>query len=150
MEEIKNKRILALDYGTKTVGVAVCDEMHITITPLNVVRRNKPTKLRQTLSRISELVDEYQPALVVLGFPYNLDGTEGFRCEDTLSFKEQLENRIEVPIVLFDERLSTVEAYEIMDEQGIDKLTQREVVDSYAAEVILRSYLNSIFLNKED
>jgi putative Holliday junction resolvase len=150
LEEIKNKRILALDYGTKTVGVAVCDEMHITITPLNVVRRNKPTKLRQTLSRISELVDEYQPALVVLGFPYNLDGTEGFRCEDTLSFKEQLENRIEVPIVLFDERLSTVEAYEIMDEQGIDKLTQREVVDSYAAEVILRSYLNSIFLNKED
>ncbi len=150
MEEIKNKRILALDYGTKTVGVAVCDEMHITITPLNVIRRNKPTKLRQTLSRISELIDEYQPALVVLGFPYNLDGTEGFRCEDTLSFKEQLENRIEVPIVLFDERLSTVEAYEIMDEQGIDKLTQREVVDSYAAEVILRSYLNSIFLNKED
>ncbi len=150
MEEIKNKRILALDYGTKTVGVAVCDEMHITITPLNVIRRNKPTKLRQTLSRISELIDEYQPALVVLGFPYNLDGTEGFRCEDTLSFKEQLENRIKVPIVLYDERLSTVEAYEIMDEQGIDKLTQREVVDSYAAEVILRSYLNSIFLNKED
>jgi putative Holliday junction resolvase len=150
LEEIKNKRILALDYGTKTVGVAVCDEMHITITPLNVIRRNKPTKLRQTLSRISELIDEYQPALVVLGFPYNLDGTEGFRCEDTLSFKEQLENRIKVPIVLYDERLSTVEAYEIMDEQGIDKLTQREVVDSYAAEVILRSYLNSIFLNKED
>ena len=150
MEEIKNKRILALDYGTKTVGVAVCDEMHITITPLNVIRRNKPTKLRQTLSRISELIEEYQPALVVLGFPYNLDGTEGFRCEDTLSFKEQLENRIKVPIVLYDERLSTVEAYEIMDEQGIDKLTQREVVDSYAAEVILRSYLNSIFLNKED
>ena len=141
---------MALDYGTKTVGVAVCDEMHITITPLNVIRRNKPTKLRQTLSRISELIDEYQPALVVLGFPYNLDGTEGFRCEDTLSFKEQLENRIKVPIVLYDERLSTVEAYEIMDEQGIDKLTQREVVDSYAAEVILRSYLNSIFLNKED
>jgi putative Holliday junction resolvase len=150
LEEIKNKRILALDYGTKTVGVAVCDEMHITITPLNVIRRNKPTKLRQTLSRISELIDEYQPALVVLGFPYNLDGTEGFRCEDTISFKEQLENRIKVPIVLYDERLSTVEAYEIMDEQGIDKLTQREVVDSYAAEVILRSYLNSIFLNKED
>jgi putative Holliday junction resolvase len=150
LEEIKNKRILALDYGTKTVGVAVCDEMHITITPLNVIRRNKPTKLRQTLSRISELIEEYQPALVVLGFPYNLDGTEGFRCEDTLSFKEQLENRIKVPIVLYDERLSTVEAYEIMDEQGIDKLTQREVVDSYAAEVILRSYLNSIFLNKED
>lgn len=150
MEEIKNKRILALDYGTKTVGVAVCDEMHITITPLNVIRRNKPTKLRQTLSQIKELIDEYQPALVVLGFPYNLDGTEGFRCEDTLSFKEQLENRIDVPIELYDERLSTVEAYEIMDEEGIDKLTQREVVDSYAAKVILRSYLNSIFLNKED
>lgn len=150
MEEIKNKRILALDYGTKTVGVAVCDEMHITITPLNVIRRNKPTKLRQTLSQIKELIDEYQPALVVLGFPYNLDGTEGFRCEDTLSFKEQLENRIDVPIELYDERLSTVEAYEFMDEEGIDKLTQREVVDSYAAKVILRSYLNSIFLNKED
>jgi len=150
LEEIKNKRILALDYGTKTVGVAVCDEMHITITPLNVIRRNKPTKLRQTLSQIKELIDEYQPALVVLGFPYNLDGTEGFRCEDTLSFKEQLENRIDVPIELYDERLSTVEAYEFMDEEGIDKLTQREVVDSYAAKVILRSYLNSIFLNKED
>ncbi len=150
MEEIKNRRILALDYGTKTVGVAICDEMHITITPLDVIRRNKPTKLRQTLARIKELVLEYDPALIVLGFPYNYDGTEGFRCEDTLEFKSLLEQRISVPIKLYDERLTTVEAYEIMDEKGIDKLTQRELVDSYAAEVILRSFLHSIFLNKED
>ena len=139
-EELKNKRILSLDYGTKTVGVAVCDEFHITFTPLEVIRRNKPTKLRSTLARIVELVSEQNVALVVLGFPYNYDGSEGKRCEDTLVFKEMLEKKLSVPIELFDERLTTVEAYEIMDSEGIDKIKQRELVDSYAAEVILRSF----------
>jgi putative Holliday junction resolvase len=137
-------RIMGLDFGGKTCGVAVTDALGITVTGVEVIRRNSPKKLRQTLARIVELSEEYEVSKIILGFPVNLDGSQGDRVEKTREFKELLEKRVDIPIEFHDERLTTVEAYEVMDENGVDKRSQREIVDMVAAEIILQSYLNDI------
>lgn len=135
-------RILALDFGSKTVGVAVSDPLLFTATGIEIIRRERENKLRQTLARIVELVDEYQPEKVVLGLPLMPEGDEGERCEKTREFAEMLKNRISVPIVFQDERLTTVEAEEIMAGLGIAKKDYKAYVDMVAAKVILEDYLN--------
>jgi len=143
MEKImKNKRLLALDFGSKTVGVAITDELHVTISLFPVIRREKPTKFRKTFAEIEKILSTYEIEKIVLGFPYNMNGSKGKRCKETEIFKESLSQRIDIPIILYDERLTTVEAYDIMKEYKIDKSKQMEIVDSVAAAVILRSYLN--------
>lgn len=139
---MKNKRLLALDFGSKTVGVAITDELHVTISLLPVIRREKPTKFRKTFAEIEKILSTYEIEKIVLGFPYNMNGSKGKRCKETELFKESLSKRIDIPIILYDERLTTVEAYDIMKEYKIDKNKQIEIVDSVAAAVILRSYLN--------
>ena len=86
-------RIMGLDFGSKTVGVAVSDPLGITAQGVEIVRRKSPNKLRQTLARIEELIREYEVEELVLGYPKNMNGTEGERCEKTKEFKEQLEKR---------------------------------------------------------
>lgn len=100
-------RIMGLDFGSKTVGVAVSDELLITAQGIEIVRRKSEGKLRQTLARIEELIREYQVERIVLGYPKNMDNSEGIRCEKTLEFKEMLERRSGLPVVLWDERLTT-------------------------------------------
>ncbi len=139
---MKNKRLLALDFGSKTVGVAITDELHVTISLFPVIRREKPTKFRKTFAEIEKILSTYEIEKIVLGFPYNMNGSKGKRCKETEIFKESLSQRIDIPIILYDERLTTVEAYDIMKEYKIDKSKQMEIVDSVAAAVILRSYLN--------
>lgn len=139
---MKNKRLLALDFGSKTVGVAITDELHVTISLFPVIRREKPTKFRKTFAEIEKILSTYEIEKIVLGFPYNINGSKGKRCKETEIFKESLSKRIDIPIILYDERLTTVEAYDIMKEYKIDKSKQMEIVDSVAAAVILRSYLN--------
>lgn len=135
------QRILGLDYGTKTVGVAVTDGLGLTAQGLEIIRREKPKKLRQTLARIRELIAEYDVGSIVLGKPLNMNGSSGFRVEDTLVFKELLEERTGLPVYLEDERLTTVDAYSIMEEVGIKKADQKKYVDEIAAVLILESYL---------
>lgn len=139
---MKNKRLLALDFGSKTVGVAITDELHVTISLFPVIRREKPTKFRKIFAEIEKILSTYEIEKIVLGFPYNMNGSKGKRCKETEIFKESLSQRIDIPIILYDERLTTVEAYDIMKEYKIDKSKQMEIVDSVAAAVILRSYLN--------
>lgn len=139
---MKNKRLLALDFGSKTVGVAITDELHVTISLFPVIRREKPTKFRKTFAEIEKILSTYEIEKIVLGFPYNMNGSKGKRCKETEIFKESLSQRIDIPIILYDERLTTVESYDIMKEYKIDKSKQMEIVDSVAAAVILRSYLN--------
>ena len=103
-------RIMGLDYGSKTVGVAVSDPLKVTAQGIETIQRKSEGKLRQTLARIQELAGEYQVGGFVLGFPKNMDNTEGERCEKTLEFKELLEKRCGMPVVLWDERLTTVAA----------------------------------------
>ncbi|MBP5266425.1 MAG: Holliday junction resolvase RuvX [Lachnospiraceae bacterium] len=136
------KRILGLDYGSKTVGVAVSDPLGITAQGVEIIRREKPTKLRKTLARIEELVAEKEVEAIVLGYPKHLNNTEGDRCEKTVEFKEMLENRLHLPVILWDERLTTVVADRTMDELGVGN--HKEFVDEIAAMLILQNYLDSL------
>lgn len=136
-------RLLALDFGSKTVGVAVSDELGLTATGVEIVRRKSPDKLRQTLARIEALIEEYQVDKVILGYPVMLDGSEGERVMKTKEFAQMLERRTGKEIIFQDERLTTVEAYEIMDFMGIKKEERYNYVDMVAAKVILEDYLNS-------
>lgn len=135
-------RILGLDFGTKTVGVAVSDELLITAQGVEIIRRKAPTKLRQTLARIEELVGEYGVEKIVLGYPKNMNNTEGERCERTQEFKEMLEKRTGLEVVLWDERLTTVSADNAMMEMGIRREHRKEYVDEIAAIFILQGYLD--------
>ncbi|MDD6351989.1 MAG: Holliday junction resolvase RuvX [Lachnospiraceae bacterium] len=135
-------RLLGLDYGTKTVGVAVTDGLGLTAQGLEIIRRDKPKKLRKTIARIRELIEEYDVKAIVLGKPLNMNGSSGFRVEDTLEFKALLEEKTGLPVYLEDERLTTVDAYEIMEEVGVKKKDQKTYVDEIAAVLILESYMH--------
>ena len=135
-------RILGLDVGSKTVGVAVSDELLITAQGVEIIRREKPTKLRQTLARIEEIVAEYSVEKMVLGYPKNMNNTEGERCEKTKEFKVMLEKRTGLEVVLWDERLTTVAADRSMMETGIRREHRKEFVDEIAAIFILQGYLD--------
>lgn len=135
-------RILGLDFGSKTVGVAVSDELLITAQGLEIVRRKSPSKLRQTLARIEEIIGEYKVDKIVLGYPKNMNNTEGERCEKTREFKEMLEKRTSLEVILWDERLSTVSADQSMMEMGIRRENRKEYVDEIAAIFILQGYLD--------
>ena len=135
-------RILGLDYGSKTVGVAVSDMLGMTAQRLEIIRRPKENHLRRTFRRIEELAEEYRIESVVLGYPLNMDDTAGDRAQKTMEFGHELEKRLGVPVILVDERLTTVEACEIMDDCGIPRKDHKEYVDMIAAEIILQDYLN--------
>ena len=135
-------RLLGLDFGSKTVGVAVSDPLGLTATAIEIVRRQSPNKLRKTLARIEEIIKEYDIDTIVLGYPVMLDGTAGERVEKTKEFATMLERRTGKEIIFQDERLTTVEAYEIMDLMGIKKEDRYDYVDMIAAKVILEDYLN--------
>ena len=106
------------------------------------MRRKSQGKLRQTLARIEELKEEYEVGKIVLGFPKNMNNTEGERCEKTLEFKEMLEKRTGLEVVLWDERLTTVEADRTMMQVGIRRENRKEYVDELAAIFILQGYLD--------
>ena len=135
-------RIIGLDFGSKTVGVAVSDELLITAQGIEIVRRKSENKLRQTLARIEELIKEYNVEKIVLGFPKNMNNSEGERCEKTLEFKEMLERRTGRTVELWDERLTTVAADNLMMEAGIRRENRKEYVDQIAASFILQGYLD--------
>ena len=136
-------RIMGLDYGSKTVGVAISDELLLTAQGKEIIRRKEENKLRKTLARIEELIVEYGVEKIVLGLPVNMDETPSVRSELCLEFKDKIERRTEVPVIMWDERLTTVEADEIMDELGIRGRDRKEYVDMIAAQIILQDYLNT-------
>ena len=135
-------RYLGLDLGSKTVGVAVSDPLNITAQALEIIRRKDANKLRQTLARIEEIILEYGITDIVLGLPLNMDDTEGERAAISMEFKDRLERRTGLPVHMWDERLTTVEADEIMSEAGIKKADRKNYVDMIAAQVILEGYMN--------
>lgn len=135
-------RILGLDFGSKTTGVAVSDDLLLTAQGVEIIRRKTPTKLRQTLARIEELCEQYGVERIVLGYPKNMNNTEGERCERTKEFKEMLERRTGLEVILWDERLTTVAADMSMMEMGIRRENRKEYVDEIAAILILQGYLD--------
>lgn len=126
-------RIMGLDYGSKTVGVAVSDALGLTAQGIEIVRRKSENKLRQTLARIEEIAKEYGVEKIVLGFPKHMNNDIGERAEKSLEFKEMLERRTGLPVVMWDERLTTVEADRTMMETGIRRENRKEYVDMIAA-----------------
>ena len=136
-------RIMGLDYGTKTVGVALSDELLLTAQAREIIRRKEENKLRRTLARIEELIQEFGVEKIVLGLPLNMDQTPSERSQLCLEFKDKIERRTGVPVVMWDERLTTVEADEIMDEVGIKGRDRKEYVDMIAAQIILQDYLDN-------
>ena len=139
----ENRRILGLDFGSKTVGVAVSDPLFLTAQGVEIIRRKSPNKLRQTLARIEELITEYEVDRIVLGYPKNMNNTEGERCEKTQEFRQMLERRTGLPVILWDERLTTVLADQAMMEGGIRRENRKEYVDKLAAVFILQNYLDA-------
>ena len=135
-------RIMGLDFGSRTVGVAVSDSLLITAQGLEIIRRKEENKLRQTLARIEELIEEYEIEEIVLGLPKNMNATEGVRAEITREFQEKLERRTGLPVVLWDERLTTVAADKTMMESGVRREKRKDYVDKIAAALILQGYLD--------
>ena len=143
------ERILGLDFGSKTVGVAVSDPLGITAQGVEIIRREQENKLRRTLARIEALIQEYQVNSIVLGFPKNMNNTVGERGEKTLAFGETLKRRTGLPVLLWDERLTTVTANRVLMESGVRREERKAYVDKLAAVFILQNYLDSL-VRKED
>lgn len=135
-------RIMGLDYGSMTVGVAISDGLLITAQGIEVIRRKQETKLRQTLARIEELIKEYQVDRIILGYPKNMNNTIGERAIKSEEFAEQLKRRTGLPVELWDERLTTVSAHRILNQGNVGLKHKMEVVDKIAAVFILQSYLD--------
>jgi putative Holliday junction resolvase len=133
---------MGLDFGSKTVGVAISDPLLITAQGIEIIRRKDENKLRQTLARIEELIVEYEVSKIVLGFPKNMNDTLGERAALSLEFQDKLERRTGLPVVMWDERLTTVAADKAMMEAGIRREHRKEHVDKIAAIFILQGYLD--------
>ena len=130
-------RILGLDFGSKTVGVAVSDGLLLTAQGVETIERKDENKLRKTCARIEELIAEYEITEIVLGLPKNMNNTEGERVEKTKAFGEMLERRTGLPVHYWDERLTTVAAEQILIESGVR-------LDKVAAGLILQGYLDCL------
>lgn len=138
------KRVLGLDYGTKTVGVAVSDELFLTAQGLETITRKDENKLRKTLARIEEIIKEYGVEEIVLGYPKNMDNSVGERGQATEEFRDRLEKRCGLPVILWDERLTTMESERILMDGGIRRENRKSRIDWMAASLILQSYMDSV------
>ena len=143
-------RILGLDFGSKTVGVAVSDPLGLTAQGVEIIARKQENKLRQTLARIEELVAEYKVERIVLGLPKNMNNTLGDRAEKSMEFKETLERRTGLEVVMWDERLSTVSANRVLMETGVRREHRKDYVDEIAAIFILQGYLDYLHYQKSE
>ena len=143
-------RILGLDFGSKTVGVAVSDPLGLTAQGVEIIARKQENKLRQTLARIEELIAEYKVEKIVLGLPKNMNNTLGDRAEKSMEFKETLEKRTGLEVVMWDERLSTVSANRVLMETGVRREHRKDYVDEIAAIFILQGYLDYLHYQKSE
>ena len=137
-------RILGLDFGSKTVGVAVSDGLLLTAQGVETIERKDENKLRKTCARIEELIAEYEITEIVLGLPKNMNNTEGERVEKMKAFGEMLERRTGLPVHYWDERLTTVAAEQILMESGVRRENRKAVIDKVAAGLILQGYLDCL------
>ena len=140
---------MGLDYGSKTVGVAVSDPLWIIASGIEIIRRKSENKLRQTYARIEELVKEYDISLIVLGLPKHMNDDIGDRALLSMQFRDDLIRRTGLDVIMYDERMTTIQADRVMDELGIKGAQRKEYVDQIAAEFILQSYLDSLKLKTE-
>lgn len=139
---MNSKRIIGLDYGSKTVGVAISDPFGWTAQPIETIFRKEEANLVKTISRLEELIETYEIGKIVLGLPKNMNNTDGERVTITEKFKRRLEKEFKLEVIMWDERLSTMGAMRILEEGEVRKKNQKKVVDKLAAVLILQSYLS--------
>ena len=137
-------RIMGLDYGTKTVGVAISDVLKITAQGIETIERKEENKLRRTCARIEELIKEYDVEKIVLGFPKHMNNEIGERAEKALEFGEMLKRRTGLEVVMWDERLTTVAAERTLIESKVRRENRKQYIDKIAAVFILQGYLDSL------
>ena len=136
-------RLLGLDYGSVTVGVAVSDGLGITAQALETIKRNRENQLRGTLRRIEEIIEEYDVEAIVLGLPKNMDDTLGERALKSLEFKETLIKRTGLPVFMWDERLTSVAADEVLSDMDVKREERKKYIDKIAAAIILQDYMDN-------
>ena len=142
-------RIIGLDYGSKTVGVAISDPMGLTAQGIETIVRKDENKLRKTYARIETLIREYEVEKIVLGYPKNMNDTEGERVQKTLAFKEALERRTGLEVILWDERMSTAASERILMEGRVRRENRKAYIDKVAAVFILQGYLDYLSFSGE-
>lgn len=135
----KDTRILAIDLGTKNIGLAVSDPLGLTAQPLPTLRRSNR---RADLAHLGELVEALAVERVLVGHPLHLKGYAGARAQQAERFADRLQEKLEVPVELFDERLTTVEAERLLREAGATRAERRRAADQIAAQLILQTYLD--------
>lgn len=135
---------MGLDYGTKTVGVAISDALKITAQGIETIERKEENKLRRTCARIVELIKEYDVEKIVLGFPKHMNNDIGERAEKALEFGEMLKRRTGLEVVMWDERLTTVAAERTLIESKVRRENRKQYIDKIAAVFILQGYLDSL------
>lgn len=136
-------RIMGLDYGTKTVGVAISDALGITAQGIETITRKEENKLRKTCARIEELIKEYEVEKIVLGLPKHMNNDIGIRAEAAIDFGEMLKRRTGLDVVMWDERLTTVSAERTLMESKIRREDRKKYIDKIAACFILQGYLDA-------
>ena len=139
---------MGLDYGTKTVGVAISDALGLTAQGIETIERKEENKLRRTCARIEELIREYEVEKIVLGFPKHMNNDVGERAEKSLEFKAMLERRTGLEVVMWDERLTTVAAERTLIESKVRREDRKKYSDKIAAVFILQGYLDSLQISK--
>ena len=142
-------RIIGLDYGEKTVGVAVSDALGWTAQPVETITRKEENKLRRTLARIPELAEAYEAEAIVLGLPKMMNNSMGDRAEKTLEFQKQVEKRTGLPVILWDERLTTRSADLVLQESGVRRENRKACIDQIAAIFILQGYLDHLAMEQK-
>ena len=141
-------RIMGLDYGTKTVGVAVSDPFGLTAQAIETIGRKEENKLRRTCARIEELIEEYGVDKIVLGFPKHMNKYIGGGAEKSLEFKDMLHRRTGLEIIMWDERLTTVEAERTLIESNVRRENRKKHIDQIAAVFILQGYLDYLHMKR--
>jgi len=137
-------RVMGMDYGEKTIGIAISDPFGWTAQGVEIIRRKEENNLKSSVERIRDLIKEYNVEKIILGFPKNMNNTLGPRAEKTLEFMKKLEKEFSLPIVLWDERLSTKAAENILLEADLSRNKRKKVIDKMAAVYILQGFLDSI------
>ena len=140
-------RIMGLDYGSKTVGVAISDPLGITAQAIETICRKDENKLRKTCARIETLIEEYKVERIVLGLPKHMNNDIGDRAERSLEFGKMLSRRTGLEVVMWDERLTTVEAERTLIVNKVRREDRKKYIDKIAAVFILQGYLDSICKN---
>ena len=143
-------RVMGLDSGSKTVGVAISDPLGLTAQGIETITRKQESKLRKTLARIEALIEEYGVERLVLGFPKHMNNDEGERARKSLEFAEMLKRRTNLEVVMWDERLTTVEAERTLMETGVRREDRKKYVDTIAAVFILQGYLDYLSMKKDE